>query len=254
MGFVLSNNFVPLSALLLLCSIATTNSLNLSSIESTLLKSRLSQIRKSIREDYKNILNDKHTFIFPGAGGIDELVMELQSTIPDSKILDWKKYRGNVLTAAFDGEAVGETITDLLLEGCKQQTFHFIGISVGAFCANAAATSLFRFSNKEVYVTLLDPFCGRGIFNPKYGNQHFGKYATRAIQILNTDDPVPTTNDPLPYCCCIDVTNSKHRATFVPLPGDSMHSWPAAYFARHYEQDIQNLNTTLLERGLVITI
>ena len=115
---------------------------------------------------------------------------------------------------------------------------HLIGVSVGGFAANAAATTIMRQTENanspsqpcRVRLTLLDPFCGRGLFQPNYGRDHFGKFATTAIHILNTDDPVPTTNDPLPHCYCLDVTKAPEREEFVPPTGDSMHSWPLAYF------------------------
>jgi hypothetical protein len=242
--------------------------LNLSPVESALLKCRLDQIQVSVKQEYTSLLsenynsNENHkeeeeldTFIFPGAGGVDDLILELQSVTPNSKIIDWSAHRGSIATAAYEGEAVGEAIADLLMESTKRKkgsSLHFIGISVGAFCANAAATITYqRDSSKNVNVrlTLLDPFCGRGLFGSCYGKEKFGKYATTAVQIVNTDDPVPTTNDPLPNCYCIDVTDAPERDTFVLLPGDSMHSWPLAYFARHYTEP-----TTPLDRGSVIRI
>ena len=234
----------------------------------SLVWTELANLWKKITTFKKNFFNEQSvfkeqqadassTYIFPGAGGIDELVLDLQAAIPNSKIIDWKKHRWNNLTAGFDGEAVGEAIADLFLQEKNDRTncVHYIGISVGAFCANAAATSTFlrneKDSKSEVQLTLLDPFCGRGILDPNYGRRHFGKYATKALQILNTDDPVPTTNDPLPNCCCIDVTNTKQKENFVPLPGDSgMHSWPVAYFARHYNYSQESYMP--LERGSVI--
>jgi hypothetical protein len=244
--------------------------LNLSPVESALLKSRLDQIQVSVKQEYTSLLSENKnssdnnkkeeeeldTFIFPGAGGVDDLVLELQSVTPNSKIIDWSAHRGSIATAAYDGEAVGEAIADLLVDSTNRNrgsSLHFIGISVGAFCANAAATITYQrdssSKNVNVRLTLLDPFCGRGLFGSNYGKEEFGKYATTAVQIVNTDDPVPTTNDPLPNCYCIDVTDAPERDTFVLLPGDSMHSWPLAYFARHYMEP-----TTPLDRGCVIRI
>jgi hypothetical protein len=239
--------------ILLSCYPPVATSFNLSTIESAVLKSRLDRISNSAKEEFKSISSDDtpnnmDTFIFPGAGGVDELVLDLNEKTPGSKVIDWREHCGSILTAAYDGEAVGVAISDILLKSGPEKPLHFIGISVGAFCANAAATSVFmRQPNRDVRLTLLDPFCGRGVFGPNYGNEHFGKYATTAIQILNTDDPVPTTNDPLPNCVCFDVTNDPQRADFVPPPGDSMHSWPVAYFARHFIEP-----TELRPRGSII--
>lgn len=230
--------------------LAPCHSLNLSPLESALLKSRLVRIRNAVAQEYHSVAqeNELDTYIFPGAGGVDELVFELQEVTPNSKIIDWTNHRGSIFTAAFDGEAVGEAISNLLP---NRKFVHFIGISVGAFAANAAATTTYLNGSSDcsdVRLTLLDPFCNRGVFGYAYGREVFGKYATQSIQLMNTDDPVPTTNEPLPNCCCIDVTNASQRQNFVPLPGDSMHSWPVAYFARHYQKP------STLERGLVIRI
>lgn len=48
-----------------------------------------------------------------------------------------------------------------------------------------------------------------------YGAKNFGLGVDFAEQFMNTDDPVPTTNDPLPNCAVIDVTNCKERENFV---------------------------------------
>lgn len=39
-------------------------------------------------------------------------------------------------------------------------------------------------------------------------------------QYLNSDDPVPSTNDPLPNSVTYDVTYAEERKKFVPLPGN----------------------------------
>ena len=54
-----------------------------------------------------------------------------------------------------------------------------------------------------------------------------------AFDVLNTDDPVPSTNLPLRNALNFDITGSKERESFVPLEGDSLHSWPAAWYGSH---------------------
>ncbi|MGK3738507.1 MAG: hypothetical protein ACI90V_005354 [Bacillariaceae sp.] len=300
--------------------IMMTNSL--SPMESILLHSRLEKIKNGIQNDYSSIVTKANeisrtidaeataeeisttmtttTYIFPGAGGVDDLILELHATIPNSIIIDWKEYRGNILTASYDSEVVGQAIAELIISknnnnksksnsnsnsnsnestSCSSDIhYHFIGISVGGFAANAAATEVYRQqqqqqqqnniddvdvdvdANADINLTLLDPFCGRGIFQPNYGRDYFGKYATTAIQIMNTDDPVPTTNEPLPYCYCLDVTNSLKRNNFIPSEDDSMHSWPLAYYIRHYYNNTsssnknENENENNFPRGTVIKI
>jgi hypothetical protein len=246
---------------------------NLSPLEDLCLRSRLEGIKTGIQKDYSKIdTRSQQTFIFPGAGGVDDLVLELQASNPNSKIIDWKEYRGSILTASFDSEAVGEAVAELVLNTIESNeipssspslsSIRFIGISVGAFAANAAATLVHNddcCDALDVHLVLLDPFCGRGAFGPNYGRDNFGKHATTALQILNTDDPVPSTNDPLPLCYCIDVTDAPQKKDFVLLPGDSMHSWPLAYYIRHYsggndDTDHPNSKSPILPRGKVIKI
>mmetsp|Transcript_8507 Transcript_8507/g.14102 ORF Transcript_8507/g.14102 Transcript_8507/m.14102 type:complete len:357 (+) Transcript_8507:31-1101(+) len=215
--------------------------------------------------------NNKHpTIVFPGSGGPDVLTDELQQAINNDAaqtssssciVWDWQHHRGTIATAAFDGEAVGEalaeaTIRALQLEdsssssnndNSKQQqltSIHIVGISVGAFCANAMASALYdHFQHKDgnnnahrphIQLTLLDPFCTRGLVGVGYGATHFGIKADYAEHYLNTDDPVPSTNNALPHCYCIDITQAPQRRTFVLPEGETtMHCWPVAYMARH---------------------
>lgn len=278
-------SIIWMSLLPAVCGLARTamkGASNLSPFENAFLRSRLDEIKIGIEKDYSaRILADEtgtQTFIFPGAGGVDPLVLELQASNPGSKIIDWKDYRGNFLTASYDSEAVGEAVAGLVLESIKKSgdgdnketlsvsNIRFIGVSVGAFAANAAATVVYKQTTANSKTTnegdscdpvgvdliLLDPFCARGVAGPNYGRDFFGKHATTALQILNTDDPVPTTNDPLPFCYCIDVTDAPEKQDFVLLPGDSMHSWPLAYFARHYSIDYTtDAASTNFPRGIV---
>ena len=54
-----------------------------------------------------------------------------------------------------------------------------------------------------------------------YGQNYFGLNVDYAEHILNTDDPVPTTNDPLQHCVVYDVTHCKERESFI-LPEVSL--------------------------------
>lgn len=217
--------------------------LNLSGPESLLLKYRLDSIQKSILDDSPDlppIGTDHAAFVFPGAGGKDQLTEELTERLQEemwATTVDWKEYRGSIATAAFDGEAVGEAIAKHLLDQKQSLKYvHVIGISVGGFAANSMAKCLFESIDSKpdfVRLTLLDPFCSRGILGVGYGARNFGLSADYSEHYLNTDDPVPTTNDALPNCYCIDVTGASERDSFEPPEGESMHCWPVAYFARY---------------------
>ena len=204
------------------------------------------------------------TIIFPGAGGRDMLSDELEDTLRKRysasnenaavTTFDWKEHRGTVLTAAYDSETVGETVAKELWDnmanknnskGVAIRSVHCVGISVGAFAANGMATEICRLRGNRggggsddntypyVRLTLLDPFTSRGLTGLSYGPDNFGTCADYAVQYMNTDDPVPTTNKPLPNLACYDVTSSSTRDEFVLPDGESMHCWPVAYYARH---------------------
>jgi len=189
------------------------------------------------------------------------------------RTFDWSEYRGSPITAAFDSEVVGEALAHALWKeknvmqsqlraddeegpGIRLTSVHSIGISVGAFASQAFAATISQLrntntntdtvdapqneSNEPHYVrlTLLDPFCSRGIWGLNYGATHFGTGGIDyAEQYLNTDDPVPTTNDALPLCACVDVTGVLDRESFVLPEGETMHCWPLVYFARYGYRD-----------------
>lgn len=225
-------------------------SMSLSPIESMLFKSRLSSIRQDIRSKLTNAPKMPTSkgidavFIFPGAGGADSLTEELEERIKQCdaeagikgrwiSTIDWKEHRGSVVTAAFDGEAVGKAVADSI-STLQPRSVHCIGISVGAFCAHSMAETLSKLQEKpHIRLTLLDPFCSRGLLGIGYGAKNYGVNADYAEQYLNTDDPVPTTNDPLPNCYCVDVTKAPERQSFLLPPQETMHCWPVAYYAKY---------------------
>ena len=105
------------------------------------------------------------------------------------------------------------------------------------------------------------------------GAQYFGRDADFAEHILNTDDPVPNTSDPLPLCYCLDVTGAAERAQFPPPPPSGRgafadlvlralvnHNWPLGWLARHYEPalgadgHVVHPSHAQLPRGAVVRI
>eukprot|EP00535_Pseudo-nitzschia_heimii_P000070 CAMPEP_0197180956 /NCGR_PEP_ID=MMETSP1423-20130617/5383_1 /TAXON_ID=476441 /ORGANISM="Pseudo-nitzschia heimii, Strain UNC1101" /LENGTH=348 /DNA_ID=CAMNT_0042631105 /DNA_START=188 /DNA_END=1234 /DNA_ORIENTATION=+ len=197
------------------------------------------------------------TIVFHGAGGEDAYTNELMNRLNDvsksksqqqssyNHIVNWSQYSTNILQASYNGQKVGKLAAREVLEQAsstenKLKTIHLIGISVGAFAADAAVNEIkknfetgnSKVGNKDigsiplfVQITLLDPFQQRGIFGIGYGNNMFGKQADYAEQYLNTDDPVPSTNRPLKNTVCFDVTNLRPESIFG-------HDWPLVYYSR----------------------
>lgn len=237
------------------------DALTLSPAEKFLVGVRLEGIQKKTkakaREFFSNALSSESAVniakdivvIFPGAGGPDQFTSELCETMMTGRkeiesshghsfveVFDWSEHRGSLATAAFDAEAVGESVADVLFSLNSDdsiRSIHSVGISVGGFAGNAFARRSKELGSNYVRLTLLDPFCSRGLLGIGYGAKNFGLGVDFAEQFMNTDDPVPTTNDPLPNCAVIDVTNCKEREKFVVPEGETMHTWPLVYFARH---------------------
>ena len=235
------------------------------------------------------------TLVFHGAGGQDQYTDELMTNLkknyeqqqqtnapnnskeqqrplssssPSSsycQIIEWSDYSTNLFQASYNGEAIGRIVAEYLSPKAKNvETVHLIGISVGAYAANMAATnwkqqqrqqqqqqqqqtgkgnsedgygsiatsSLSSIPQTTTYVqlTLLDPFTQRGIFGIGYGQKNFGSSPDidYTQQYLNTDDPVPSTNLPLPNAVCYDVTSVRPPEIFG-------HDWPLAYYAKRLQ-------------------
>lgn len=173
---------------------------------------------------------------------------------------NWKPWCGNLLRAAFDSEHVGLRIGQQLAQinsnrppNKRFKLIHSVGVSVGSFAADSCIKAFAQesmklksmiepkkpstvpkqpaftsVSNSPTFLklTLLDPFCSRGLYESNYGVDRFGQSSDFCEQYLNTDDVVPFTNDPVKGAYCYDVTQSKERNNFTPLAGDNMHSWP----------------------------
>jgi hypothetical protein len=192
----------------------------------------------STPQHLQNIGKQNVVLIFPGAGGPDQNTESLkkQIEITDKKksihdrkvyVYNWLKWRGNFIRASFDSQKVGQEVcTDLGQRDIS--SLHVIGISVGAFAADSCAKAYkaTKSNTGKVRLTFLDPFTSKGIFGYGWGNKYFGRSADYVENYINTDDPVPSTSDPLQEAYNFDVTNSKMKKSYAPKEGDSMHSWP----------------------------
>ena len=170
--------------------------------------------------------------IFPGAGGPDENTSNLAKAVIESdkvfgikrhvEVYDWSPWKGNLIRASFDGQSVGKLLgKQLASEHQNIKSLHVMGVSVGAFAADSCSQTFQKTIQENkgmksdlktatstsapyVRLTLLDPFTQLGLFGSKYGAEVFGKAATFCEHYLNTDDPVPSTNEPLPLACVYD--------------------------------------------------
>jgi hypothetical protein len=183
------------------------------------------------------------TIVFHGSGGQDSytnaLMEQLRKKNPNgyNQIVEWSRYSTNIFRASYNGERIGQLAAQELVRLLPHlKTIHIIGISVGSFAADSAAKeikSIFCIGTSSclddtvpfVQLTLLDPFTQKGIFGLGYGTRMFGSSADYTQQFLNTDDPVPSTNQPLKRAVCYDITDLRPDNIFG-------HDWPVAYYAR----------------------
>lgn len=177
------------------------------------------------------------TIVIPGAGGPDENSRRIALALQGTEY-DWSPFVGDQLQAPYNAERVGEFLAaELGRERMPRlRHVHVVGVSVGAFAADKLVAALRKQNiDATLRLTLLDPFTARGLpglVRPAtaYGVRRFGWTADVAECVFNSDDPVPSTSLPLEGCVNFDITRVGERALFTPLPGDSLHSWPAAWF------------------------
>eukprot|EP01038_Epipyxis_sp_PR26KG_P013332 gene13332-17875_t len=215
------------------------------------------------------------TILFPGAGGpdanTDRIIDSIKTSSRDgdsiSIIYDWGKWSKNLVRASFNGEHIGSKLGKQLGMLDNIENIHIIGVSVGSFCANSCAKEFLRIQQIKdktktknmpmCRLTFLDPFTARGLFQIKYGLKLFGKYVKYCESYLNTDDPVPFTNEPLVNSINFDVTKSSQRNSFDVLPMDNMHSWPAGYYGLNWRRIKRSYPSKFFEcrpKGTIIKI
>jgi len=231
----------------------------------TILKSTLSPLERDAEERVARDPPDlsrlapleaegKHAdavLLFCGSGGSKSVTQNLARALrdADAKVgvvrpvfeIDWETARGGPWRAAFDGQRVGSHYARELVQApwakLPLRSVHALGGSVGAFAADACVSALRDALGDSVHLrlSLLDPFTYRGIWGVGYGARQFGRAADFCEQVMNTDDPVPSTNEPLDHAYCMDVTGARARDRWR-LPADedegtSGHAWPVQWFA-----------------------
>ena len=201
--------------------------------------------------------------VLPGAGGPDansnrvaEALSCRECTVVE---YDWKAFCGDTLRAPRNAMRVGQHLGLELAKIPTLQRVHLVGISVGAFAANAAVDTFHvkAAAPCRTQLTLLDPFTARGVAglarqSTAFGVSEFGRNADEAVCVLNTDDPVPSTNVPLRFCRNVDVTDAVARERFQLLVGDSYHSWPVGWFGLNGGRLPRDVGS--LKRGQVLRV
>jgi hypothetical protein len=207
----------------------------------------------------------KLIIVIPGAGGPDanteRIVTSLQKASPSgSKVLqyDWAAFVGDQLQAPHNAEKVGTHLADMVLSS-EVESLHVVGISVGAFVADRVVRRVAEAARRgartmTVHETLLDPFTARslpGLVRPSsaYGVGAFGRNADIAECVLNTDDPVPSTNLPLRHAVNFDIVRhtaaSRIDVVFCsPAPSTSPPCHPSLVYPLRFESLLPTHNVS----------
>ena len=200
-----------------------------------------------------------------GAGGPDantkRIAVSLQSSQKQVVEYDFARFVGDQLQAPYNAQRIGDFLAEELRAGENPpRRIHIVGVSVGAFAADRLASRLaedHRFAH--IRLTLLDPFTARGIpglLRPDsaFGVTYFGSSPRVFTEsVFNRDDPVPSTSLPLRHAVNFDVTETAARSKFVPLPGDTLHSWPAAWFGSN-PGALERMSASGLPQGSVTLV
>lgn len=192
------------------------------------------------------------TVIVGGSAGPDRYAQNIASALQTigrkPLVLDWRTNADgsdwSIFSSAMQagsvarryGEAVGKQMGKM-----HPRSVHVIGVSAGGFAADSLISTVRRMSpDTYLRLTLLDAFTAGDLVEfvaPEQaaGVSSFGASADYCEAFINTDDPVPSTTVPLERAVNFDVTSSSLRTRFeleAASRGDSMHLWPAEYYAK----------------------
>lgn len=180
--------------------------------------------------------DDKEIIIlFHGSGGqgkpvFQEIADALKAQQPEALVVnyDWSLGSENRFRAMANGQSLGRQLGEQIAGQSNIKSVTMIAHSVGASIPDALCLSLRekRSDSVKIETIFLDPFGWMGLFDMGYGARNYGECADFAVAYINTDDPVPTTNDPLTHAQNINVTEVPGKAS----GGDGDHYWPVYFF------------------------
>ncbi len=138
---------------------------------------------------------------------------------------DWHEAAASSMSAAPNGEAEGAAMAPRLV-GAGFTHVHLLAHSVGGMVVDGLLGALPAERDFTVHATFLDPFCFLDLGQADYGNRHFGEGADFAESYLNTDDPAPSTSEPLDHAHTFDVTGVRPDS----VDAADGHRWPITWY------------------------
>ena len=159
----------------------------------------------------------------------DPLKQLLKEKYPDAKIisLEWKPYSDSTFRCSVDGLRIGKIIGHELATSKNLESMHLIGHSCGSFVIQGICEAV-KSVRKDIIIqtTYLDPVSVYGGLFWDYGIDNFGCCSDFSDAYIDTEDPIPGSNELIPHAITFDVTEVREKAKFEGLP----HVWPTAYY------------------------
>lgn len=146
---------------------------------------------------------------------------------------DWAKDAEGGVNVTRRGERHGEWLGEQLAASPYTHV-HLVGHSAGAFVLYGATATLGPDSAMTVHETFFDPFGGLGLVRWGYGERRFGETSDFAEAYVNTEDGVPSTDDPFPGMVSFDLSSFADD-DLEAKPG---HRFPIGWYEARIGQDI----------------
>lgn len=198
---------------------------------------------------------------------------------------DWSSGSANRLRASSNALEFGSALGKELAEYQNLKHLRIIAHSASGFIPDELCRAYKKHGGKAyIETTFLDAFGLRGFFDSNYGARNHGRCADYSMNIVNTDDPAPTTNKFFKQSWNLDVTGLDRPAGFVfrkdprsskddiwlgvsealdnvkrntnnPNQQNNGHYWPPYYFLETLDKEMTipgNRNHKDFPRGAVV--
>lgn len=166
----------------------------------------------------------------PTLMALEQRFAELAAGQPGTTVIRyiWSPFSDTRFRARVNGERVGTALGREVAGMRNIQVIHLVGHSAGAYPLDSFCRAYREAAAQpaRLVMTFLDPIGFDGMFNPGWGVGNFGGCADYAEAVINTDDPVPATNEPLQQAWNVDITGAASRAGTAA----DGHRWPVQYY------------------------
>jgi hypothetical protein len=179
--------------------------------------------------------NDRHIFVLvhgvrdTKTSWSDPLQQILKERYPDARVisLEWRPYSDRTFRCSVDGIRIGKIIGHELAASKNLESMHLIGHSCGSFVILGICKAVKSVRNDiAIQTTFLDPVSVYGGLFWDYGIDNFGSCSDFSDVYIDTEDPIPGSNELIPHTITFDVTAARKKERYKGMP----HVWPTAYY------------------------